>query len=139
MIGRNNCITHSRTSSLRPLLRRLEETSDSRKIRLRSDSDWFLKKQCKWPEVNQTSNMAESTPRKSWTSLVFTISVDASMKIGSVENIRVIFASDPISRSESILLLLEGLYTGFTIADDSTQGFSTAMNCQVQTSLHQLF
>ena len=35
--------THSRTSSLRSLLRRLEETSDSRKIRLRSDSDWFVK------------------------------------------------------------------------------------------------
>ena len=35
--------THSRTSSLRSLLRRLEETSDSRKIRSRSDSDWFVK------------------------------------------------------------------------------------------------
>ena len=34
---------HSRTSSLRSLLRRLDETSDSRKIRLRSDSDWFFK------------------------------------------------------------------------------------------------
>ena len=27
---------------------------------------------------------------------------------------------DPNSRSESILILLDGLYTGFTIADDST-------------------
>ena len=30
-----------------------------------------------------------------------------------------------ISRSESILILLERLYTGFTIADDSTAGLST--------------
>ena len=41
------------------------------------------------------------------------------MKMCLVENIRVIFGS------ESILILLERLYTRFTIADDSTPGLST--------------
>ena len=40
----------SRTSSLRSLLRRLDETSDSRKFRCKIDIDWFVR-QYKCPEV----------------------------------------------------------------------------------------
>ena len=43
-------LIQSRTSNLRSLLRRLDETSDSRTFRYKIDIDWF-ERQNEWPEV----------------------------------------------------------------------------------------
>ena len=51
-------------SSLRCLLRKLNKTSISQKFRHKIYFVGCKTEQCKWAEVNQTSNVADKTPRK---------------------------------------------------------------------------